>query len=1519
MGYAFPTTAIGTVTLVAGMLICSFVVERSTKEETWTTQIQTRSTTAELDLGVRGEKQKRQEFQVLWLQRGQSVNDQIFDSYAIFAKEKRHKIMTSRRTERKGLNSKEGKPHPAENITASITKSSEYLAVVGTLVSIVGFVLQFTGLRAMHWSATIAQLTVTLFMTILRAWVRRRLSLHQSFQQVPDQYEMEWLAARVVRNSESLLEEHDTKYKGDFSWEWKIDAVDTIGGKVLWDPNTSPLLPTKEQMAVRIRERLGYLTRWTGPASKPAISVAVAIESVMKHLTFGSRLDCTNKLMLLVKTRAGDESAGDIYLTLRRQHKFQPWKADSTEIEAFLSFCLYAVDEREKHTKSQNDWLRQEGLGSRKHSLRLLGPNENILCRDMEWWMSGNVSSIIQVEELSQTGPEELNVLLEHINIDQHRILGRSDLRAPGSRLSMSSRWKYKKAVLSRGNSSDERLNYQQTPDRYPQLATFSDLSLQESFAQDLFSSFMYAIAGIAEPVSGNTTMHQRGQIDTSSLVNSFTFENSTLSKIVQGVESSGLAISDEAFMSIIPPLSINNLLPDISALIETARNRAESLLSIGNWHDAGNVYIELVTIFNESSRLARKGSHIKALMKAIVLMMEFQVLLDNSIKMWGKEADDLYSDLDFTLETTLDNTNLISYTADTIREVHNRLGLFKRPRIPKPEIDKRIMRESIPSREEHVGAKIGILRVTPHNTLVIHNPDPNIDDNLSWGFGAPDSRYPGVHTMDITERTPLHYLAIPEITQRRIRRLYRFLYGDDYNAQDINKWIPLHYCAWIGDLEASKLLLRKSDVGKRGITGITPLHCAAQQGHFEIVKLLINEAADVNAFEIAKVTPLHCAAHRGFSDIVAILLDSKADPNSRNKWGQSAMHLAAIAGHIEILEILLKRGALKDGKDEHERTPLHCAVLSDRSQVVELLLDAGFDWEVPDNDGRTPLQLAAASGKKEMVDLWLARGAHADTVNGSGKALLHFAVEANEKEVVELLLARGVEINIADNRGLMPLHFAVHGGGVIMELLLAKGARIEAVSNKGETPLHFAAAACRKEAVELLLAKGAQVNAVSNEGETPLHFATINYKKEVVELLLARGAQIDKGNNYLRVPLHIAAISGINECMEILLAEGAQIEAKDISGRRPLHYAAGTDQKEAVMLLLARGAQKDAVARNGRTPLHTAILSNAFAVVQLLLANGVQIDTVDKNRATPLHSAVCSGDIKVVEMLLVMGARNDMVDSLGRTPFFFAVLDYNEEIMDLLLAKGVRIDIRDRNCNAPLHAASILGMKGVVELLLAKGAQIDLLDRHQRTPLHRAVALGKKEVVKLLLEKGAQLDVADKYGRTPLHIAALFDTKEVVELLLASGAQENLMDLSGRTPLHFTAWAGNTETTNLLLEKGARKDAVDKIGQTPLHYAVSPGSKEFLRWRELDLKIEYRTVYKGDQMFVPFRIEPSIPEKGLHGRVEIVKFLLDLGLDKDAKNTNGLTPLELAKLRSPRSMEIEKLLEDYKAPNSSS
>ncbi|KAK4097975.1 hypothetical protein N658DRAFT_254423 [Parathielavia hyrcaniae] len=51
-----------------------------------------------------------------------------------------------------------------------------YFAVAGTSLAVTGFVVQFIGLRGLHWSAAVVQLGVTLIMTVIRAIVRRGLS-----------------------------------------------------------------------------------------------------------------------------------------------------------------------------------------------------------------------------------------------------------------------------------------------------------------------------------------------------------------------------------------------------------------------------------------------------------------------------------------------------------------------------------------------------------------------------------------------------------------------------------------------------------------------------------------------------------------------------------------------------------------------------------------------------------------------------------------------------------------------------------------------------------------------------------------------------------------------------------------------------------------------------------------------------------------------------------------------------------------------------------------------------------------------------------------------------------------------------------------------------------------------------------------------------------------------------------------------------------------------------------------------
>lgn len=80
------------------------------------------------------------EVHTLWLQKAEPVADQSFESFAIFARGARNVITTSRR--------KPGWDGQSE--ASSVQLATGVLGIVGTITTLCGFFLQFTGLRGMH-------------------------------------------------------------------------------------------------------------------------------------------------------------------------------------------------------------------------------------------------------------------------------------------------------------------------------------------------------------------------------------------------------------------------------------------------------------------------------------------------------------------------------------------------------------------------------------------------------------------------------------------------------------------------------------------------------------------------------------------------------------------------------------------------------------------------------------------------------------------------------------------------------------------------------------------------------------------------------------------------------------------------------------------------------------------------------------------------------------------------------------------------------------------------------------------------------------------------------------------------------------------------------------------------------------------------------------------------------------------------------------------------------------------------
>ncbi len=189
-----------------------------------------------------------------------------------------------------------------------------------------------------------------------------------------------------------------------------------------------------------------------------------------------------------------------------------------------------------------------------------------------------------------------------------------------------------------------------------------------------------------------------------------------------------------------------------------------------------------------------------------------------------------------------------------------------------------------------------------------------------------------------------------------------------------------------------------------------TPLHVAAEFGHTDVIRLLLEHKADINSRTAMGFTPLHFAAMSGHSAAARLLIEKGCKLNEKNDFNITPIFLAASKGHIEIVELLANKGVDIFQKGNNGMTLLHAAALGGSIETIIKLTDKKLDVNAQNVFGKTPLHFAAAQGHKGTVEILLAKGAIIDARSLDGRTPYN-AAEANEqKEIVEFLRAKGAD-----------------------------------------------------------------------------------------------------------------------------------------------------------------------------------------------------------------------------------------------------------------------------------------------------------------------------------------------------------------------------------------------------------------------------------------------------------------------------------------------------------------------------
>ncbi|KAH8811096.1 ankyrin repeat-containing domain protein [Xylogone sp. PMI_703] len=146
---------------------------------------------------------------------------------------------------------------------------------------------------------------------------------------------------------------------------------------------------------------------------------------------------------------------------------------------------------------------------------------------------------------------------------------------------------------------------------------------------------------------------------------------------------------------------------------------------------------------------------------------------------------------------------------------------------------------------------------------------------------------------------------------------------------------------------------------------GYTHLMQASKRGVPEIVKLLVEDGAIVDAKSDDGETAFLLAVQNDHADVAAYLQSRGASVDSPTTVGTIALHFAASNNDVIIMDIILLNGGASsvNKKTDRGNTALHFAAQRGAIEAINTLLAFGAIKTLKNSDGKTPRDEANRSG----------------------------------------------------------------------------------------------------------------------------------------------------------------------------------------------------------------------------------------------------------------------------------------------------------------------------------------------------------------------------------------------------------------------------------------------------------------------------------------------------------------------------------------------------------------------------
>lgn len=237
------------------------------------------------------------------------------------------------------------------------------------------------------------------------------------------------------------------------------------------------------------------------------------------------------------------------------------------------------------------------------------------------------------------------------------------------------------------------------------------------------------------------------------------------------------------------------------------------------------------------------------------------------------------------------------------------------------------------------------------------------------WGFMA--YRCCEMHLLAESVDAPFHALwgAQPGSSPEKVLALV-----DADIAAGKTDWPAVRLVSVLGDERLLELCIKRGDnpADVNPAHGQTPIHYMGGGGSAHALRLMLAQPQVDVAFVNKRskglgITALDRTARCGHAELILLLVQARANVNARrDDNGQTALHAAAEHGHAQCTQVLVQYGGV-DAIDHRGATPLHlCATgfafhgdVAGKIDVAELLLRAEASCDIRNLEGRTALACA--------------------------------------------------------------------------------------------------------------------------------------------------------------------------------------------------------------------------------------------------------------------------------------------------------------------------------------------------------------------------------------------------------------------------------------------------------------------------------------------------------------------------------------------------------------------------------